>query len=117
VVGFGLIAIAAWGSTCITNPACNSGSSIIIKKIADIFWQARTQTPTENKPLADEDYRRGPSGEPKRHQVDLPTKKAAKDAARNAPRANQSPQEDGDHFHSIRNGRRTLPNVHYGFPS
>jgi RHS repeat-associated protein len=44
-VGFAAIFIA-WGSTCATNPAaCNSGASIIIKKIADIFRQAYTPAP------------------------------------------------------------------------
>jgi RHS repeat-associated protein len=38
---------AAWGSTCITNPACRSGSSLIIKKIADLFRQARARSPNQ----------------------------------------------------------------------
>ncbi len=47
VLGFGLVAFAAWGSTCITNPACNNGSSIIIKKIADLVSQAKAGSPNQ----------------------------------------------------------------------
>ena len=63
----------------------------------------------------------GPSGKPSIHQVDSPTKKAAKDAARNAgqgaPMQHPTPRRGEPHFHPTdRKGKKIPDGTHYNYP-
>ena len=62
----------------------------------------------------------GPSGKPMIHQKNFPTKKAAKDAARNAgngaPMKHPSPRRGDQHFHPTRNGKKIADGTHYNYP-
>ncbi len=64
-----------------------------------------------------------PSGKPPYHNVDLPSRKAAKDSARNNSGGNQSPIQHGNpqrgkpHFHSVNgNGCKKRDGCHYNYP-
>ncbi|HEX5430414.1 MAG TPA: RHS repeat-associated core domain-containing protein [Bryobacteraceae bacterium] len=68
-------------------------------------------------------YRRriGASGKPMRHFPRYPTRKRARDAARNnsknAPEEHRAPKKGGPHFHGTdRNGEIIGDGVHYTFP-
>ncbi len=63
----------------------------------------------------------GPSGKPKVHTVSKPNNKQAKDAARNNPKSNSTPEKHSSdkgqktHYHSTRNGQKQdgKDNIHY----
>jgi RHS repeat-associated protein len=63
----------------------------------------------------------GPSGKPMVHDADMPSKKAAKDAARNAgqgtPVQHPSPRKGKPHFHpSDSDGKKKPGSTHYNYP-
>jgi len=63
----------------------------------------------------------GPSGKPKIHNVEKPNLKSSKDAARNNPKSNSSPEKHSSdsgqktHFHSTKDGvkMKGKDNIHY----
>jgi RHS repeat-associated protein len=69
------LSLLAWGSSCLTNPSCSSSNSIIIKKLVDIYWQARGTSDTPNLEKA----RRGPGSVPKDQRDPKRTLKGKKD--------------------------------------
>jgi RHS repeat-associated protein len=65
----------------------------------------------------------GPSGKPKRHFVDMPSRKAAEDAARRAGSGEAPPMEHGNdtlgskpHFHPTTGTGKKIPGPHYNYP-
>jgi len=62
----------------------------------------------------------GPSGKPKRHNVDHPTRKRAKDAARNdgqgPPMHHPKPRVGDPHFHPTDAKGNKIPGVHHNYP-
>jgi hypothetical protein len=62
----------------------------------------------------------GPSGKPMRHNVDHSSKKAAKDAARDAgdgpPIHHPSPKVGKPHYHSTDRAGDKKPGVHHNYP-
>jgi RHS repeat-associated protein len=62
----------------------------------------------------------GPSGEPKIHNIDLPSKKAAKEAAQQAgsgpPMHHPSPAKGKPHFHPTDRAGNKIPGPHFNYP-
>jgi hypothetical protein len=62
----------------------------------------------------------GPSGKPKIHNVDLPSKKAAQEAAQQAgagkPMQHPSPTVGKGHYHPTDANGKKIPGVHYNYP-
>ena len=77
---------------------------------------------SSGRPINSKGQRIGPSGKTMVHQKNFPTRKAGKDAARNAgkgpPMQHKSPKRGGPHFHPVdAKGKKIEEGVHYNYPA
>jgi RHS repeat-associated protein len=117
VPSFGTISIPApaiiGGATLIGAAAGNGLGNLVCNEAAD-----EEREKSKAKGIADKDI--GPSGKPKIHVVEHPTKKKAKEAAAEggagAPIKHASPVIGGPHFHPTDGNGKKIPGIHHEYP-
>ncbi|WP_230781775.1 RHS repeat-associated core domain-containing protein [Sphingomonas sp. Leaf37] len=125
------------GGACYFSGACQSFSDAVRKGVDYVFKKEDTPDKKADKPAAASEERAksqakgvpdsqiGPSGKPKMHNVDHPTRKGAREAAsRDAPRGGRvrndtSPANDkqGPHYQAENpDGTNVKPVIHHNYP-
>ena len=122
--GVGCAAPAAGVGTVVVGAAVTThGAAVLGNTFNNIFNKDNSAQPpgqtSAGRPTDQHGRPLGPSGKPVIHQNNFPTKKAAKDAARNAgngaPMKHPNPRRGQRHFHPTKNGKKVRDGTHYNY--